>query len=109
MSLTHKVVIPKFVAEAIEESGVMRQSVDYVMYELMNEESYNVASWVRENGNLVKLAQAIENGYEVEKTTDELIAAHYASFGGSPSAMERKVGMVDVLEILGIKIEGVNA
>ncbi|MCY8348063.1 hypothetical protein MOC74_21910 [Bacillus haynesii] len=55
------------------------------------------------------LAAALINGYEVEKTPEEKVREYYESYGGSPSAMERKEAVQDTLDLLGIKIEGVNA
>ncbi|EME72202.1 hypothetical protein OZL92_17440 [Bacillus sonorensis] len=52
---------------------------------------------------------ALINGYEVEKTPEEKVREYYESYGGSPSAMERKEAVQDTLDLLGIKIEGVNA
>ena len=49
------------------------------------------------------------NEYEVEKTPEEKVRKYYESYGGSPSAMERKEAVQDTLDLLGIKIEGVNA
>jgi len=59
--------------------------------------------------DIMTLAAALINGYEVEKTPEEKVREYYESYGGSPSAMERKEAVQDTLDLLGIKIEGVNA
>ncbi|MEC0718978.1 hypothetical protein P8882_01655 [Bacillus haynesii] len=59
--------------------------------------------------DLLTLAAALINGYEVEKTPEEKVREYYESYGGSPSAMERKEAVQDTLDLLGIEIEGVNA
>ncbi|TWM68763.1 DUF1642 domain-containing protein [Bacillus licheniformis] len=59
--------------------------------------------------DIMTLAAALINGYEVEKTPEEKVREFYESHGGSPSAMERKAAIRETLYKLGIKIEGVNA
>ncbi|KRT88671.1 hypothetical protein [Bacillus paralicheniformis] len=59
--------------------------------------------------DLITLAAALINGYEVEKTPEEKVREYYESHGGSPSAEERKAAIRETLYKLGIKIEGVNA
>ncbi|MGO4897543.1 hypothetical protein ACG2QI_23025 [Bacillus sp. GM2] len=59
--------------------------------------------------DIMTLAAALINGYEVEKTPEEKVREFYESHGGSPSAEERKAAIRETLYKLGIKIEGVNA
>ncbi|MEK3817478.1 hypothetical protein [Bacillus sp. FSL K6-1284] len=59
--------------------------------------------------DIMTLAAALINGYEVEKTPEEKVREYYESHGGSPSAEERKAAIRETLYKLGIKIEGVNA
>ncbi|QII48106.1 DUF1642 domain-containing protein [Bacillus paralicheniformis] len=59
--------------------------------------------------DIMTLAAALINGYEVEKTLEEKVREYYESHGGSPSAEERKAAIRETLCKLGIKIEGVNA
>lgn len=59
--------------------------------------------------DIMTLASALINGYEVEKTPEEKVREYYESHGGSPSAEERKAAIRETLYKLGIKIEGVNA
>jgi len=59
--------------------------------------------------DIMTIAAALINGYEVEKTPEEKVREYYESYGGSPSAMEWKEAVQDTLDLLGIKIEGVNA
>ncbi|ARC72391.1 MULTISPECIES: hypothetical protein [Bacillus] len=59
--------------------------------------------------DIMTLAAALINGYEVEKTPEEKVREYYESHGGSPSAEERKAAIRETLYKLGIKIEGVNS
>ena len=59
--------------------------------------------------DIMTLAAALINGYEVEKTPEEKVREFYESHGGSPSAEERKAAIRETLYKLGIKIEGVNS
>ena len=59
--------------------------------------------------DIMTLAAALINGYEVDKTPEEKARGYYESHGGSPSAEERKAAIRETLYKLGIKIEGVNS
>ncbi|MED2979534.1 hypothetical protein P4284_23005 [Bacillus swezeyi] len=72
--------------------------------------------------DILTLAAALINGYEVEKTPEEKIREYYeeaqrrckarsetGDIEGLRYNAGRGYGVVDTLDILGIKIEGVNA
>lgn len=63
-----KVVIPLFVAEAIEDAKKQYKGneVDWQMYRVVNGGSSQFETWIRTKGNLQVLAKAIEEGYSLD-------------------------------------------
>ncbi|MEK3975549.1 hypothetical protein [Psychrobacillus sp. FSL K6-1267] len=120
-----KVMVTKEVAEAIEELingrngfrlnpfGIIKHLDNVVAYgdypklRVLNE--YYSDSNYKSNRHPNVLLRALVNGYEVEKSPEEKVREYYESYGGSPGAMERKAGVQDTLDLLGIKIKGVNS
>lgn len=104
MSEIIKPVITKEQAEALD---LMRKA-NYDKYILMAA-CDGILGGELEDLDIMTLAAALINGYEVEKTPEEKVREYYESHGGSPSAEERKAAIRETLYKLGIKIEGVNA
>ncbi|GIN27886.1 hypothetical protein EI976_20635 [Bacillus licheniformis] len=104
MSEVKKPVITKEQAEALD---LMRKA-NYDEYILMAA-CDGILGGELEDLDIMTLAAALINGYEVEKTPEEKVREFYESHGGSPSAEERKAAIRETLYKLGIKIEGVNA
>lgn len=119
-----KVKVSKEVAEAIEDV----RSVNYTDFQIIQDivEDEGKTAYGTKMPVLIKFAKystenqqtlflALANGYEVEKTPEEMVAEQYRSrqrmydkFGNDEDygAME---GIEFVAEAYGLKIEGVNA
>ena len=118
-----KVILPRDVAEAIE--GLLRLGKDkcWIINAANGEGVGTYASKIREfasedTGNFDILLSALVNGYTVEQTPEEMVWEYFESemksllhhgkydgayYHGSTSAIKF------TLDLLGIKIEGVNA
>lgn len=118
-----KVKVSKEVAEAIEDV----RSVNYTDFQIIQDivEDEDKTAYGTKMPVLIKFAKystenqqtlflALANGYEVEKTPEEMVAEHYRSrqrmydkFGNDEDygAME---GIEFVAKAYGLKIEGVN-
>ncbi|MCI4129410.1 hypothetical protein [Bacillus haynesii] len=107
MSEITKPVITKEQANSIE--AIRREDVLNDEDILRSHGKFVFAGECLNDLDLMTLAAALINGYEVEKTPEEKVREFYESHGGSPSAMERKAAIRETLYKLGIKIEGVNA
>lgn len=107
-----KVVLPKEVAEAIKERQLTfgNEGTAFLMNELSSSLYCNIPQWIdKEKGNLTKLAQAIEYGYEVELTPEEKILSKYKAYQPySDYGNAYRQGVRDTLNAYGNKIEGVN-
>ncbi|MGY3188740.1 hypothetical protein [Lysinibacillus sp. TE18511] len=79
-------------ASTLDGEWKLHGTVSVVMHELTKEEALS----------------AIFYGYEIERSPEEQIKDMYESYGYSPSAVERKGGIIDTLNVLGIHIEGVT-
>jgi len=107
MSEIKKPVITKEQADAIEtflEKGTKEDLLTAKVHCCHFGDEYSGINTI----DIMMLAAALINGYEVEKTPEEKVREYYESYGGSPSAMERKEAVQDTLDLLGIEIEGVN-
>jgi len=108
MSEINKPVITKEQADSIEaflEVGTKEELLTAKVHCCHFGDEYSGINTI----DIMTIAAALINGYEVEKTPEEKVREYYESYGGSPSAMERKEAVQDTLDLLGIKIEGVNA
>lgn len=110
-----KVVVTKEVAEAIER---YLDGDDTYREKLLEDHAGNYSSGANwsdfydgkvynalDSLSLMEMAEILVNGYEVEKTPEDKVRELFES---SPFAIERKSGIVRTLNLLGIKIEGVN-
>ncbi|MED1406939.1 hypothetical protein P4U07_30100 [Bacillus mycoides] len=63
---TETVKIPKEIADALDLKAY--SSTPNAMWEILDKQAHNLfkTSWIFEKGNLIKLARAIEDGYEIE-------------------------------------------
>lgn len=61
--------------------------------------------------NPIEYMQAIYIGYEVEQTVEEQLLSNYESVrsGSSPYEEGWKVGFITALNIIGMKVKGINA
>ena len=113
-----KVVVTKEVAEAIE---YLRGRLDYKFADFMRVSSQGGWSTVKSsplnNIEIETLAGAILNGYEIEKSPEEKVREYYDNLiaeddgttHGTALRVTRTRVIIGTLDILGIKIEGVNA
>lgn len=122
-----KVKLPREVAEAVE--GLRK--ITCSNYEVMcvvrsahaNPNAIKVRDWFADGaGTHDLLMEALVNGYEIEKTPEEIVRQKYEMLDinrrlaklsyddvtASKSAAKRE-GMREVLDAYGIKVEGVNA
>lgn len=133
MSNVNKPVIPRQVAEAIEWMRSHQRYTNYdIIQRLIAREFTNghhaecIRDYIVLEDGFDTLLSALVNGYEIEKSAEELaedgyerIRAWHAglrsmernddSFSGRHAAMLRRDTIDSVLTILGITIEGVNA
>lgn len=107
-----KVKIPRFISEDIDKSrkrmNYLNQPENILEDILRRTHELEWFEWIKQQGSLTKLAQAIEYGYEVELTPEEQIEelyneAEYNCIADSAIGSYRK-GLRDVLEALGIPI-----
>ena len=110
MSEVKKPVITKEQAEAFEKLREQYTEEEMVIKYIESElDLFDSSCACLYDLGFTDFLAALINGYEVEKTPEEKVREYYESYGGSPSAMERKEAVQDTLDLLGIKIEGVNA
>jgi hypothetical protein len=122
--MTEKVRIPRKVAEAIEYL-LSHKHYGYTKEKLLvshaEMEKYPKRYWTEEarplnNIGLLVLAEVLVNGYEVEKEPEDMLLKEYKSMNGAATpktefgraAIERRKGFLTALDILGVKVEGVN-
>jgi hypothetical protein len=108
-----KVVLPKEVANAIEISRICGYStLEIVIHSLEAIDGHAYKDTIRHFAadNFDTFLNALVNGYEVVKTTEERLRERYeyAERVGGGGRIYRDA-VRDTLDILGIKIEGVNA
>lgn len=109
-----KVTLPREVAEAIEASYAFGFRSKHILLSSVSTEdiddTYVLALRKYARKNFDVLLAALVNGYDVEKTPEEVIRDDYEQF--DPGTLEYRVGLRDgivrTLNTLGIKIEGVN-
>lgn len=117
--MSEKVTLPKEVAEAIEDVCQFDYSNAEIIATIVNDygqvaygtEFPVLIKYSREDdGNLDRLMAALVNGYEVEKTPEENLREYYGRFreGNYPDQYYR-AAIRSTLEILGVKVEGINA
>lgn len=123
-----KVMVTKEVAEAIEElrkDGISNFHIMRLAYEAVVNPTYlTIRHWSFNGGGGSPdlLIQALVNGYTVEKSPEEKVREYYdrcrnnatiADYNGRSCQAEylnaQSIGASITLDILGIKIEGVNA
>jgi len=115
--MTNKVTLPREVVEALDYLRGKGNSAFVIVCmaggtsdEHDSPQKRIVQEFVaRDFKNCGILMEALVNGYTVEQTPEEKVREYYESYGGSPSANERKQAVVDTLDLLGIKIAGINA
>lgn len=119
-----KVVVTKEVAEAIEylrnQYEVYKDDSFFIEAHAIHRSPHTEASWadcpILNEVSTEVFARAILNGYEVEKSAEEQVREYYvrnrdeyASTLYTSNLFEgRRQGTVATLDILGIKIGGVN-
>lgn len=122
--MMEKVKISREVAEAIEYL-LNHEHYGYTKEKLLvahaGMEKYPKRNWSGANPlndiGLLVLAGILVNGYEIEKTPEDILLKEYKSMDGActpktefgKSAIERRKGFLTALNILGVKVEGVNA
>lgn len=109
-----KVIIPKDVAEAIEHV----RNAGYTNFTLINietlrksfPEQHEILNYY--NGTEERLNNyllALVNGYTVKQTPEDKVREYYdGQDRGSVPGHNRAVGIKTTLDLLGIKIEGIN-
>jgi hypothetical protein len=98
-----KIILPKEVAEEVTRKAVYRsEGMAYLMWELTASDN-KTAKWIdAELGNIVKLAQALVNGYEVEKTPEERAIEYIMDM--DKVSTDAYYAIKEVLRILNIKL-----
>jgi hypothetical protein len=117
--MSEKVVIPREVAEAIESERRLGAKNDGLLRLIAQDDPIHYERNSRllmefAGKNPETYARAIINGYTVEKTPEEKVREYFRSHETcTPELVDRYIGIckgvVDTLNLLGIKIEGVNA
>lgn len=123
--MTEKVKVSRGVAEAIEYL-LNHKHYGYTKEKLLAShaamEKYSKRNWAEgarplNNISLLVLAKILISGYEVEDSPEDILLKEYKSMNGActpktefgKSAIERRKGFLTALDILGVKIEGVNS
>lgn len=113
-----KIKLPREVAEAIDfvKHTGSHHIIENVVNpgELSTREIMVIRHHFRKDWRL--LAEALINGYEVEETPEERIKKQYQLWGRDAELLPEsslryngmRIGMKDTLDMLGIKIKGVN-
>ncbi|MGC4375744.1 DUF1642 domain-containing protein [Fictibacillus sp. Mic-4] len=126
-----KVILPRDVAEAIEKlrksgwddatlldrteffTGIIDDDSPLIFQIDRSHSGYTIADFLSDDfeKNMPIYARAILNGYEIEKSPEELLREYYEELveTGSAYAYSESYGIVHTLNILGIKIPGINA
>ncbi|PGZ69616.1 DUF1642 domain-containing protein [Bacillus sp. AFS029637] len=119
MKENKKVKIPQAVADELIKKAKMyyQEGPAYMMLEMCDINNNSTYEWLKGEGNLVKLASAIEFGYEIQE--DKLLERYEWSREIAKSSKKDEgvdtswhighyVGIQEALDILGIKIIGIN-
>ncbi|MBD5798184.1 hypothetical protein [Bacillus pseudomycoides] len=114
-----KVTIPKLVAEELSQKleRYGKEGAAYMMLEMCDSSNDATYEWLSTKGNVVKLASAIEFGYEIQE--DKLLKRYQWSKSTAETSKDNEdvdtswhighyVGIEDALDILGITIKGIN-
>ncbi|PDZ29164.1 hypothetical protein CON85_08035 [Bacillus toyonensis] len=114
-----KIMIPRAVAKDLSKKAEMygREGAVYMMLEMCDINNNSTYEWLKGEGNLVKLASAIEFGYDIQE--DKLLNRYQWSKGIAQTSKDNEdvdtswhighyVGIEDALEILEITIKGIN-
>lgn len=117
-----KVKVPQEVADAIEYAKKVHTSLTNILDDVFNcggsgdAEMKMLAEFFKDDE--ISLMSALVNGYEIKKTSDERLREYYeyllfrkkghASKGEYAKADARLDGFLKALELLEVKIEGVN-
>jgi hypothetical protein len=116
-----KVKLPKNVAEAIEQVRLSYKSGCEYDLLFLNRERYGkmeeIGLYVYESReNMMRYFQALVNGYEVEETPEDKVREYFGLYSGNfrdshehRHALGVTQGVRETLNILNIKIDGVNA
>lgn len=127
--MNKKTIVPKDVAKAIEELRARGYSnwnvIDMAQGALYSEPDLTLKAWAFDGemeGTPDKLIEALVNGYTVEQTPEEKVREYYmsverlakkahleADHESEWPLLDELLGIERTLDILGIKIEGVNA
>ena len=115
--MTEKVKVSKEVAEAIKTLSE-NHSKDHILYLIANDKErilrrfdMYAVDYLKKNTSPLQLARILINGYEVEQTPEEKLQALYKDCKYSHDSDDETFakGIKTALNILGIKINGVNA
>jgi hypothetical protein len=110
--MSEKVKLPREVAEAIENvRGHYKVGAEFDL-NLMDKEKFEgtivISLFANESReNMIRYFQALVNGYEVEETPEEKVKNIYQYYLSAYSGFAAKA-IMEVLDVLEIKIEGVN-
>lgn len=122
--MTEKIKVPSEVAKGIEAFRARGFSnmkiIDLASGALCSQPDLLIRRWALNSNSPATsddLLQALVNGYEFEDTPEELLLKEFKSMNGActpktefgKSAIERRKGFLTALDILGVKVEGVNA
>lgn len=119
MSAETNVTLPREVADAIEtikDSGYDNRHIFYAINHLGPGSTYKEANIIKTyatKDNFDNLMRALVNGYEKELTPEEKVREYYCDpYRGSASCygdvLVKRAIIKETLDILGVKIEGVN-
>lgn len=116
--MSEKVKLPREVGEAISHfftttnridfpvQAIMKVAMEDVRYISSPDHCDAIKEYVKSYDNLKVLLSALVNGYEVEETPEEKIKKYYENHA---MKYDSAMAIRHVLDILNIKIEGVNA
>lgn len=109
--MSEKVKLPKEVAEAIRVvRGAYKSNCEFDL-EFLKRESFDwmqpIIEYTQESrDNMANYFAALVNGYEVEQTPEDKVREYYNNIKQN---QELQAVALRLLDILNIKIEGVNA
>lgn len=104
-----KVTVPIHVAAALEKynnkdnKGEVYLNIKSIGYE--SEDTATILGYLDDNS----LLSALINGYEIAKTPEDKLRYYYRSLDMRSREADEAYGINTALDILGIKIEGINA
>lgn len=106
-----KIKLPREITEAIEDLRVEGYTDTQIVYDVESGKGNRTLNdYFFDVGTPDDLMQALVNGYEVEKTPEEMVREFYESLNTSEVwEPKKRDGVEQTLNILGIKIGGINA